>query len=192
MNWAGLQTALAAQVLAIAGGAPVYWEPLQSNWQAWPRVLLSVLSGPRKVGKDETRYRYDEAADALLPRQYGPRALTVQIKVESRDQTLTASARAIAETIRTRLGRQEVLAALREVDLAVSSTTDVVTIDRLEVGGGRLMSVAVLELVLLTHVSDEQTADDVAGDYIATVEISETVPDVRDEVVTYLVGPQDP
>ena len=177
--------------IATISGLPVYWEPVQSDWQAWPRVLLSVLSGPRKVGKDETRYRYDAGNDALLPRQYGPRALTVQVKVESRSQDLATSARAYAEILRTRLGRQEVLEALRGVDLAVSSTSNVVTVDRTEKGGGRLLSVGVLEIVFLTHVSDEQDETAEAG-YIATVEITEDVPPARDsETITYPVGPQE-
>ena len=188
MNWQGLQDTFAAQVLAIAGGALVYWEPVESTWQAWPRVLLSVLSGPRKAGKDETRYRYDNGADMLVPRQYGPRALTVQVKVESRNQNLAGSARAIAEDIRTRMGRQEVLTALRGVDLAVSSTSNVLTFDRTEEGGGRLLSVAIFEAVLLSHVSDEQ-ADEDAG-YISTTEITGDIDGVS-ELVTYLVGPQD-
>ena len=189
MNWAGLQTVLAAQVTTIAG-CPAYWRDVTAKWEAWPRVFLSVVSS-RKLGQDETRTRYVSVDDVILPRVYGGRVLTVQIQVETRDQNLAASAGAIAEQVRTRLGRPSVLAALRAVDIGISTTTDVRTVNRTD-DKARVVSYAVFEAVLLTHVSDEE--DDSADlGYIETAEITQTIDPVQDaEVKTYLVGPQDP
>lgn len=190
MNWSGLQTVLAAQVTTIAG-CPAYWRDVTAKWEAWPRVFLSVVSS-RKLGQDETRTRYVSVDDVILPRVYGGRVLTVQIQVESRDQNLAASAAAIGEQVRTRLGRPSVLAALRAVDIGISTTTDVRTVNRTD-DKARVVSYAVFEAVLLTHVSDEE--DDSADlGYIETAEITQTIdPAVQDEeTVTYLVGPQDP
>ena len=190
MNWAGLQTVLAAQVTTIAG-CPAYWRDVTAKWEAWPRVCLSVVSS-RKLGQDETRTRYVSVDDVILPRVYGGRVVTVQIQVETRDQNLAASAGAIAEQVRTRLGRPSVLAALRAVDIGISTTTDVRTVNRTD-DKARVVSYAVFEAVLLTHVSDEE--DDSADlGYIETAEITQTIdPAVQDEeTVTYLVGPQDP
>lgn len=189
MNWLGLQTALAAQVATIAG-CPAYWRNVTAQWEAWPRVFLSVVS-TRKLGQDETRTRFVSLDDVLLPRVYGGRVLTVQIQVETRDQNLATSAGAIGEQIRTRLGRLSVLDALRAVDVGVSTTTDVRTVNRTD-DKARVVSYAVFEAVLLTHVSDEET-DDADFGYIETVEITQTIDPVQDaEVKTYLVGPQDP
>lgn len=189
MNWSGLQTVLAAQVTTIAG-CPAYWRDVTAKWEAWPRVFLSVVS-TRKLGQDETRTRYVDADDVILPRVYGGRVVTVQIQVESRDQNLAASAAAIAERTRTRLGRLTVLDALRAVDIGVSTTTDVRVVNRVD-DKARVVSYAVFEAVLLTHVSDEE--DDSADyGYIETAEITQTIVPTQDgEVVTYLVGPQDP
>jgi len=188
MNWSGLQTVLAAQVTTIAG-CPVYWRDVTAQWEAWPRVFLSVVS-TRKLGQDETRTRYVQVDDVILPRVYGGRVVTVQIQVESRDQNLAASAAAIAEQTRTRLGRLTVLDALRAVDIGVSTTTDIRVVNRTD-DKARVVSYAVFEAVLLTHVSDEE--DDSADyGYIETAEITQTIAPVQDEVVkTYLVGPQD-
>ena len=104
MNWAGLQTALAAQVTAIAG-CPAYWRDVTAQWEAWPRVFLSVVS-VRALGQDETRIRHVEADGTVLPRVYGGRVATVQIQVESRDQNLAASAGAtLAASARTHQGK---------------------------------------------------------------------------------------
>lgn len=190
MNWSGLQTVLAAQVASVAG-CPAYWEPVSSTWQETVRVLLSVLS-VRKLGWDETRQRYDATGDMLLPRQYGVRAVTVTVKVESRDQNLAASAGALAEQVRTRLGRPAVLEALRAVDLAVSSTTDVRVVDRSDPDRGRLVSYGLFEAVFLTHVSDEEDAPADLG-YIETVEVTQTIDPVQDEVLrVYRVSPLPP
>lgn len=188
MNWAGLQTVLAAQVATIAG-CPAYWRDVTAQWEAWPRVFLSVVS-VRKLGQDETRTRYVQVDDVLLPRVYGGRVLTVQIQVESRDQNLAASAGAIGEQTRTRLGRLTVLDALRAVDIGVSTTTDVRVVNRTD-DKARVVSYAVFEAVLVTHVSDEE--DDSADfGYIETAEIVQTIDPVQDaETKTYLVGPQD-
>ena len=189
MNWAGLQTALAAQVTTIAG-CPAYWRDVTAQWEAWPRVFLSVV-GVRKLGQDETRTRYVDADGTVLPRVYGGRVVTVQIQVESRDQNLAASAGAIGERVRTRLGRPGVLAALRAVDIGISTTSDLRVVNRVD-DKARVVSYAVFEAVLLTHVSDEEGPGADLG-YIETVEIAQTIDPVQDaEVKTYLVGPQDP
>jgi len=187
MNWAGLQTVLAAQVADIAG-CPTYWRDVTAQWEAWPRVFLSVVS-TRKLGQDETRTRYVALDDVVLPRIYGGRVVTVQVQVETRDQNLATSAGAIGEQIRTRLGRLSVLDALRAVGVGVSTTTDVRTVNRTD-DKARVVSYAVFEAVLLTHVSDEEGNDADFG-YIETVEITQTIDPVQDaEVKTYLVGPQ--
>ena len=188
MNWSGLQTVLAAQVATIAG-CPAYWRDVTAQWEAWPRVFLSVVS-TRKLGQDETRTRFVSLDDVLLPRVYGGRVVTVQIQVETRDQNLAASAGALGEQIRTRLGRLSVLDALRAVDVGVSTTTDVRTVNRTD-DKARVVSYAVFEAVLLTHVSDEET-DDADFGYIETVEITQTIDPVQDALTkTYLVGPQE-
>lgn len=189
MNWAGLQTVLAAQVTTIAG-CPAYWRDVTAQWEAWPRVFLSVV-GVRKLGQDETRTRYVDADGTVLPRVYGGRVVTVQIQVESRDQNLAASASAIGEQVRTRLGRPGVLAALRAVDIGISTTSDLRVVNRVD-DKARTVSYAVFEAVLLTHVSDEEGPGADFG-YIETVEITQTIDPVQDEVLrVYEVGPQDP
>ena len=189
MNWAGLQTVLAAQVTTIAG-CPAYWRDVTAQWEAWPRVFLSVVS-VRALGQDETRTRYVDADGTVLPRVYGGRVVTVQVQVETRDQNLSASASAIGEQVRTRLGRPGVLAALRAVDIGISTTSDLRVVNRVD-DKARTVSYAVFEAVLLTHVSDEEGPGADLGS-IETVEITQTIDPVQDaEVKTYLVGPQDP
>jgi len=71
----------------------------------------------------------------------------------------------------------------------VNTTTDVRTVNRTD-DKARVVSYAVFEAVLLTHVSDEEGNDADFG-YIETVEITQTIDPVQDaEVKTYLVGPQ--
>jgi hypothetical protein len=189
VNWRGLQTTLAEQVARVAG-CPAYWRDVAAQWEAWPRVMLSVVS-VRKLGQDETRTRRDLDNDVILPRIYGGRVVTVQVQVESRNQNLDASASALGERVRTRLGRPRVLDALRSVDFGVSTTTDLRVVNRTD-DKARVVSYAVFELVLLTHVSDEDSDLEADLGYIETVEITQTVDPVQDAVVrTYLVGPQD-
>jgi hypothetical protein len=190
MRWADLQCVLAEQVEAIAG-CPVYWRDVTAQWEAWPRVFLSIVS-VRKIGQDETRTRYDVDDDVLLPRVYGPRVVTVQVVAETRDQNLDRSAAAVGERLRSRLGRLSVLTALREVCFGLSRTSDVRVVNRTD-DKARTISYAVFELTLLTHFSDEEEADTGDFGYIETVGISQTLdPSQIDNVVTYRVAPLSP
>ena len=195
MKWQQIQETV-KDVIAEIGECHVYWEPITSQWQNFPRALLSVTN-VSKIGWDETRQRYDPYDQAIRLRQYGVRLIRVQVKVESRDQNLVSGAYTVADNIRTRIYRPSVLETLRQEDLlttgddlgpslAVSSLTDVRTIDRKD-DKGRMVSYAAFDIIFQTNVSDEQADFDYG--YIKTVEIEQDFGGVPPtEIKIYEVG----
>lgn len=136
-------------------------------------ALLSWVS-TEAPGGDDLRWDYVADADPLAemrPTVAGPRAATLQVSVETQNQTPGLTARALAETARARLQWPSARASLAAVGLALVSVAGVRQADyRVD---GRWMPRALFEV----RLNGASSAEDVAGrtSYIATVGVTATV-----------------
>jgi len=170
MDWAAIRAAIRTAVVSATGLAAsrVYWGDTKEEaaMRLSPSIKLKLRS-PQDVGWDETRYEFDEEEDKLVPVRCGQRRFVVTISVEAQDQTDgRESVGALSSTLRTRLQRASVRAALRTSGVALS---DVLTTQEHDYSAeDRRISVGITDVVFLAAENDVDTSD--PGDYIATVE----------------------
>jgi len=192
MKWQEIQSTLQSVIQDISGlgNAAVYWDGLPQGFIPDTWVHLSL--GPvRKLGVDETRYQMDYS-DVLVPVyrevRYGVRMVNVLIKVESRNQNLASGSQAVADRIKTRLFKNSSLQTLNtDASVAISTVTDVRTIDRVDKNTGRQVSYSVFELNLSTYTEDIDTSEEGSG-WIECVGIDQTYVDLSQYTKNYPVG----
>jgi len=139
------------------------------------RALLSWVSTGNVGGAtDEERWSYTADADPLAEMRVtlrGPRALRLQVSVETLDQRPGHTARALAETARGRFAFPSSRAALSAVGLAFVRATDVTNADyRLD---GRWTPRSLFEVQMNGAHSEEDTS--ARTSYIAAVEVTASV-----------------
>jgi len=183
-----LQTVI--QDISSLNSSAVYWDQLPGGFvpDVWVRLSLGTI---RKLGIDETRYAMDYS-DTLLPVyrevRHGIRMVNVIVAVESRNQNLAYGSQAVADRIKTRLYKRNVLETLTtEAEVALSSIGDVRTIDRLDKNTGRLVSYSVFELNLSTYTTDMDTSED-GSSWIETADITHNYEDMDSYIKTYPIG----
>lgn len=192
MKWQELQDTLQSVIQEISDleGNAVYWDALPGGFipDAWVRLSIGDV---RKLGVDETRYVMD-LTDTLVPVyrevRYGIRMVNVLIKVESRNQNLINNSQAIADRIKTRLFKTNIQSQINtETGAAISTITDVRTIDRLDKNTGRTVSYSVFELNLSTYTEDIDTSTE-GTSWIETVEINQSYCGEPGVIQEYQVG----
>jgi hypothetical protein len=173
MNLATIEPALVAWVRTLLGFAasdPVVFENQRRPADNGRIAILSWVASAG-VGVDEVRWEDNEApapAPNLVPVVCGVRTLTLQVAVETLDQTSGATARAALELLRARLRRPSSLAALAAANLGLIGAEAVTSADYRV--NQRLRSRALLEVRFnaTSHDRDETGA----GPAIESVDVT--------------------
>lgn len=154
MDFAALQSALRTWVLALLGWAApadvVVFEnearPLHNGRIA---VLAWIADAP--VGPSEVRYEDSGVAAPapdMVPVVIGATVLTLQIGLETNDQTAGVNARALAQTLRARLWRPSSLAALDAANVGLVDAGPVRQADYRDPTSKRFVARAVVDVRL--------------------------------------------
>ena len=180
MNLATIEPALCTLVASLLGltgsdAACVQFENAPRVRNNGVAVLLSwVSTGNVGASSDEERWSYTADADPLQEMRVtvsGPRALRLQVAVETLDQRPGHTARYVAERARARFAWPSSRAALAVVALAFVRVSDVTTADyRVD---GRWMPRSLFEVAFNGAHSEEDEA--ARTSYIATVEVTANV-----------------
>lgn len=133
MDLASIEPALLTWAAAVTGveASCVLWENAPRVRPNTALVLLSWVS-VTGVGTDETSWAYEANTDPLQEMTAtvaGPRACVLQVAVETFDQRPGYTARAIAESARTRARGPTSEAALLAAGLGLANVGDVRTAD---------------------------------------------------------------
>lgn len=166
--------------------------PFRAHWGArsqtmtHPQAQADVLLRIRRidpVGEDETRYVEEtpeptpenpDPESQLIPYQMGNRRITLEVRVESHQQTDEMWAWSTIERMRTRLSRPSSLQKLLGINMALVRTQGAVPLPM--VRDKRHISVAVMEVVLSARFADA----DVPVDWIEHIEITSKLKDADD------------
>lgn len=154
--WQNIQDGLPAILSSISGVAvpDITWMEVTNTWANPIRIKLKVLGGLRALGVDERRMSYDVGTDENTERVYGGRVITISIMCETQDQDLADSGYALADKIRTRLRRTDVLHRLREEACLGLSEVLAIRLEDYTDAHDRQRSLAILDVSFLAHVSD--------------------------------------
>lgn len=177
MNWTTIRSAIRSAVISASGLTDVEWRNTgaSSGMRLDPHVDL-VLRSPVGIGIDEPRYTYDEDTDQLIPALSGQRSFAVSVRIVSQDQGDGAeSVGARSSSLRTRLRRESVAAALYAAGISLASIRE--TIEQDFESDDRMFSLGITDIIFLAAEND---VDDVAaGDWIKSTQIdSDTLRDV--------------
>lgn len=169
MNWNNIRRGLKATIEGIDGldhAGAVEWADSAdaSKIRPPPRIDLSVRS-LRGFGDDEERQDLDEDTGVMTTVLCGHRQFTLSIRVES-DQATGAEAMTIADRLRVRFGRNNVVEELRNEGLAVADFAPTQVLDWKT--DGRALCVAVLD-VFMNAAENDVDDHERAGDYIERV-----------------------
>ena len=170
------QAALKAWVEGVLA-VPVYWYGEQFSWTGKTRVRLK-LSGMRGRGVDQVTFEQQTGEPAgadMSPRITGPREMTLNILVESRDHTATGRAAYYLERLRTSLQLPRVKAAFTAAGLAFASAGGVLDLD--QVVQNRQESQASLDILLNASVDVTYTDSEDADSYVETFGIAAALDD---------------
>jgi hypothetical protein len=151
-----------------------------------PATAELKIRNIRGLGQDEKRPTYDSGTQTRTITITGTRRALVQVKIVSARQSAGMDCQALAELMRTRLGRDSIQDALQAAGVAVADIRESASADFVA-EDGRQMSACVNELLVWLAQND---TDDVEGsaDWIEQVR---TVNEAGSEVVidTGLVPP---
>jgi hypothetical protein len=179
MDFVTLQAGIEAWLTTLVGtdpkGAQVPVRELEAPQQMAPnRVWCSYKIGTsQEVGRDFTVYDLDESlpsGEDNVPHQWAQRRFTLEISVESHNQTPGWAARNFLERVRTRLTRPSSLKALRALNVSILGHEPLANADR--TNAERSMSKAVLD-VHMGHALIEADTSGATG-VIETVEVEST------------------
>jgi hypothetical protein len=190
INWSEVSPALVSLFsdLAFPGINPAFlaqWHN-RSREQVSDKTATAVLlrvTNTKEVGEDETRY--EDGDGVLLPTQVGQRLVTLEIRVESYENTDTHWAWATVERIRSRLRRPSSLERLRLVNCALVRTGPALGLP--EPRDGHMTSIAVMDVVLTAAFADP---DEAAG-WIERIELTSHLthaPDVNAAAALNVTG----
>ena len=173
MDLATIEPALLGWAAAITGveSTCVLWENAPRVRSNTALVLLSWVSIVG-VGTDETSWAYAENVDPLQEMTAtvaGPRTCVLQLSVETYDQRPGYTARAIAETARTRARGPRSEAALLAAGLGLAGVGDVRNADY------RVDQRWIARTVMECRLNAESRVVDGTTSYIATVEAELTL-----------------
>lgn len=180
MDFATIEPALCTLVASLLGltgsdASCVQFENAPRVRNNGVAVLLSwVSTGNVGNASDEERWSYTADADPLQEMRVtvsGPRALRLQVAVETLDQRPGYTARSIAERARARFAWPSARTTLAGVGLAFVRVSDVTTADhRVD---GRWMPRSLFEVAFNGAHSEEDEA--ARTSYIAAVEVTASV-----------------
>lgn len=127
MNLGSMQTALTSWVEKYAG-VPCEWGRLPQEVHLGASVL-AYLGPITKLGHDERVQTYNAGDDTTSVRVVGVRRVPVRLSFRSIDQRLGGSARQYAERLRAEMHETSSFADLRDADLSLVDSTELVESD---------------------------------------------------------------
>ena len=163
MDLGVIETALTSWVETSSG--------LELEWGRQPQLIhkgpfvLGYLGPITKTGHDERIQTFNSGPDTTSVRVVGVRTLPLRLSFRSFDQRLGGSARHFAETFRADIHTDTALEVLRDAELALMDTEELVESDY--AWSGRQVSQVDMSLTIGTRASFSDTLHD--GSYIGTV-----------------------
>jgi hypothetical protein len=165
MDLAAIETALTAWVEEYSG-IPCEWGRQSQKAHAEPYVL-AYLGAITKAGHDERIQTYDFDTDSTSVVVVGVRRLVLRLSFRAFSQSLGASARQYAETLRVALHSQSAMDDLRDADLAYIDSDELVDSDY--IWSGRMVSQTDMDIAFGLRAYTTDANHD--GSYIKYVNI---------------------
>ncbi len=135
-------------------------------------ITVAITSIGRIQSRDETRYAYNSGTDTLTASQTGERELSVQVKVESQDDTDALWCWATAENVRSGLARPSVDETLSASGVTFLRTDPIIPIDVRR--DGRQLSAAVFTAYFAAALDDTSGE---SSNFIETIDLTSNVTD---------------
>jgi hypothetical protein len=167
LNWNAAREAIRLAVVAATGipdgvqvdgstSTRVHWinTSTAGTFQPWPQAKLRA----RRV-KSWDDSIIPEVVGYNGPVHYGPRAILVEIRIESDNQNSAESPGDLSEYLRTRIFRGKILAALKVAGIGVGEISETVEAD-FQSPEGRFVSVGITEIWFnLAQLDGDETDD---------------------------------